>query len=55
MIDGASGLAGLLAEALTDDGALREEAGRAQAFASRQSGAVETASARLLDLLGRPL
>ncbi len=53
MIDGASGLAGLLAEALTDDGALRDEAVRAQAFASRQAGAVEVACRRLLDLLGR--
>jgi 3-deoxy-D-manno-octulosonic-acid transferase len=53
MIGGAAELAGFLAEALTDDSALREEAARAEAFAGRQGGAVEAASARLMALLER--
>jgi 3-deoxy-D-manno-octulosonic-acid transferase len=52
MVGGAAELAGVLAEALSDDRALREEALRAQAFAGRQGGAVEAASARLLQLAG---
>ncbi len=51
MVDGAAELAGVLAEALTNDSALRHEAGRAQAFAGRQGGAVEAACAQLLALL----
>ncbi len=50
MIDGAAPLAGLLAEALTDDGALRDEAARAKAFAGRQGGVVDAACAKLLAL-----
>ncbi len=53
MIGGAAELAGVLAEALTDDSTLREEAARAQAFAGRQGGAVEAACAQLLALLER--
>jgi len=53
MIGGAAELAGVFAEALTDDHALREEATRAQAFAGRQGGAVEAACARLMALLER--
>jgi len=53
MIEGAAGLAGLLAEALTDDSALRDEAARANVFAGRQGGAVEAVCARLTALLGR--
>jgi 3-deoxy-D-manno-octulosonic-acid transferase len=53
MIGGAAELAGVLAEALTDDSTLREEAARAQAFAGRQGGAVEAACAQLSALLER--
>ncbi len=53
MVGGAAELAGLLAEALTDDRALREAAVRAQAFAGRQGGAVEAACAQLMALLER--
>jgi 3-deoxy-D-manno-octulosonic-acid transferase len=53
MIGGAAELAGVFAEALTDDAALRGEATRAQAFAARQGGAVEAACARLMALLER--
>jgi 3-deoxy-D-manno-octulosonic-acid transferase len=53
MIGGAAELAGVLAEALTDDTALRDEAARAQAFAGRQGGAVEAACAQLMALLER--
>jgi 3-deoxy-D-manno-octulosonic-acid transferase len=53
MIGGAAELAGVLAEALTDDTALREEAARAEAFAARQGGAVEAACAQLTALLER--
>jgi len=53
MIGGAAELAGLLAEALTDNSALRAEAARAEAFAGRQGGAVEAACAQLLALLER--
>jgi 3-deoxy-D-manno-octulosonic-acid transferase len=52
-IAGAAELAGVWAEALTDDSALREEAARAQTFAARQGGAVEAACARLMALLER--
>jgi 3-deoxy-D-manno-octulosonic-acid transferase len=50
IVDGAGELAGLLAEALTDDSALRDEARRAQVFAARQGGAVEAACGRLMAL-----
>ncbi len=53
MVGGAAELAGLMAEALTDDRALREAAARAQAFAGRQGGAVEAACAQLMALLER--
>jgi len=53
MIGGAAELAGVLAEALTDDSAFREEALRAQVFAGRQGGVVEAACARLMALLER--
>jgi len=53
MIGGVTELAGALAEALTDDSTLRQEAARAQAFASRQGGAAEAACARLIALLER--
>jgi 3-deoxy-D-manno-octulosonic-acid transferase len=52
MIGGAAELASAFAEALTEDGVLREEAARAEAFAGRQGGAVDAACARLLDVLG---
>jgi 3-deoxy-D-manno-octulosonic-acid transferase len=54
LVGGAIELAGLLAESLTDDSALREEAARANAFAGRQGGAVEAACAKLLHLVGAP-
>ncbi len=53
LIGGAAELAGVFAEALTDDGALRDEAARAKAFAGRQGGAVEAACAQLLSLRRR--
>ncbi len=53
MIGGATELAGVFAESLTDDSALRDEAARAQAFAGRQGGAVEATCARLMALLER--
>ncbi len=53
MIGGAAELAGVLAEALTDDSTLREEAARAKVFAGRQGGAVEAACAQLMALLER--
>ncbi len=53
MIGAVTELAGALAEALTDDSTLRQEAARAQAFAGRQGGAVEAACARLMALLER--
>jgi 3-deoxy-D-manno-octulosonic-acid transferase len=53
MIGGAVELAGVFAEALTDDSALRQEANRARAFAGRQGGAVETACVQLMALLER--
>jgi 3-deoxy-D-manno-octulosonic-acid transferase len=52
MIGGAADLAGVLAEALTDASAFRQEAARAKAFAGRQGGAVATACAQLMALLG---
>ncbi len=53
MIAGATELAGVFAEALTNDSALREEAARAQAFAGRQGGPVEMACVQLMALLER--
>lgn len=51
MVEGPATLAAVMAEALADPAALRDEAGRAQAFAARQSGIVEEAATRLLALL----
>ncbi len=53
MVGGATELAGLFAEALTDDRTIRDEAARAEVFAGRQGGAVEAACARLIALLER--
>jgi len=53
MVGGATELASVLAEALTDDSVLREESVRAQAFAGRQGGTVEAACGRLMALLER--
>ena len=52
-VDGAAALAGVMAEALTDPTALRAEAGRARAFADRESGAVRPAADWLLALMRR--
>jgi 3-deoxy-D-manno-octulosonic-acid transferase len=50
-VEGAAGLAGVLAEALSDPAKLRAQAREAAVFAARESGAVEFSADRLMALL----